>query len=165
MGYKDALRCMEATGCDAVMSSEALLETPSLFAEACGKSKVFQEDLAMEYLELARLHQAGPKCIKAHLFHSLYAGLQLHTDLRSQLGCAKGIEEISSVAAALQQRRANDRASHKQWPDSGWYRRYREPLGERKKRKAEESVDEAVEHQKTSSCDKVLRACQGLPEV
>jgi len=160
--YKDALRCMEATGCDAVMSSEALLETPSLFAEACGKSKVFQEDLALEYLELARLHQAGPKCIKSHLFHSLYAGLQLHTDLRSQLGCAKGIGEISSVAAMLQQRRANDRTSGKQWPDSGWYRRYRDPLGERKKRKAQ---DDAVEHQETTSREEVLRARQDPPKV
>jgi len=148
--YQDVVKCFEATGCDAVMSSEALLETPSLFGEATGRPPVTQEDLALEYLELARLHKAQPKCVKAHLFHFLYAGLQLHTDLRSQLGCAKGLDEIAAVASTLRGRRMEDRAQGRKWPDSGWYLRYREPLGERKKRKVPEPAQEGEEEQQAA---------------
>lgn len=136
--YDDVVRCFEATGCDAVMSSEALLETPSLYAGAAGRPPAFQEDLAMEYLDLARQYTPKDKCIKAHLFHFLFAGLQLHTDLRSQLGSARGIDELSVVTAALQARRAEDRAARRGWPETGWYMRYREPLGERPNRKRKE---------------------------
>mmetsp|Transcript_129285 Transcript_129285/g.360067 ORF Transcript_129285/g.360067 Transcript_129285/m.360067 type:complete len:425 (-) Transcript_129285:27-1301(-) len=136
--YEDVTRCLEATGCDAVMSSEALLETPSLFAGATGRHPLLQEDLALEYLELARLYGTQHKCVKAHLFHFLYAGLQLHTDLRSQLGGAKGLDELGAVVTALHTRRAEDRVQGRKWPETGWYLRYREPLGERKKRKAPE---------------------------
>jgi len=141
--YEDATRCLQATGCDAVMSSEALLERPSLFAQACSRPPpATQEELALEYLELARLHGAGHKCVKAHLFHFLYAGLQLHTDLRSELGGAKGLDAMAAVASALRARRAEDRAQGRNWPETGWYLRYREPLGERKKRKAPEPSQE-----------------------
>eukprot|EP00747_Dinoflagellata_sp_TGD_P166755 gnl/TRDRNA2_/TRDRNA2_190042_c0_seq1.p1 gnl/TRDRNA2_/TRDRNA2_190042_c0~~gnl/TRDRNA2_/TRDRNA2_190042_c0_seq1.p1 ORF type:complete len:417 (-),score=71.86 gnl/TRDRNA2_/TRDRNA2_190042_c0_seq1:87-1301(-) len=138
--YEDATRCLEATGCDAVMSSEALLEAPGLFGGPTGRTAMTQEDLALEYLELARQYSPTKKCVKAHLFHFLYAGLQLHTDLRSQLGCSQGIDEMAVVANALRARRAEERAAGNPWPDRGWYLRYRNPLGDRsgKKRKADE---------------------------
>jgi tRNA-dihydrouridine synthase 1 len=153
--YDDATRCLEVTGCDAVMSSEALLENPGLFApSSCSRdsgrrSLLLQEDLASEYLDLAKAHGCQSKCVKAHMFHFLYAALQLHTDLRSQLGQAKGIDEMAAVNDALRRRRAEDRSSGVKWPETGWYMRYREPLRcpeekERKKRKAQEAEAEAV---------------------
>jgi len=154
--YDDVVRCFEATGCDAVMSSESILETPSLFAPSVGKSQPLQAELALEYLELAKLHSTNHKCVKAHLFHFLYAGLQLHTDLRSQLGCAKAIDEMAAIASTLKARRTEDRLQGKNWPDSGWYKRYSQPLGERKKRKTDdlsECVAESAEQRRQRTGD------------
>lgn len=146
--HEDVVRCLNATGCDAVMSSEAILECPALFGPAVGRSIPYQEDLALEYLNLAKTHIPGHKCMKAHLFHFLYAGLQLHTDLRSQLGSARGLEELIAVTSELKKRRGEDREKGTKWPETGWYMRYREPLGDRtKKRKATEldAADPAAE--------------------
>jgi len=139
--FEDATRCLEATGCDAVMSSEAVLETPSLFAPGLPAEMrpqvlpVSQDVLTAEYLELAQLYGTSLRCVKAHLFKFLYAGLQQHVDLRSQLGCAKCLDEMAVVARALRQRRDEARRMAtvtpcaKIWPDTGWYLRYRRPLG------------------------------------
>lgn len=47
--FKDVERCLEETGCDGVMSSEALLENPALF---CGEVQDM-DDLALEYIEFS----------------------------------------------------------------------------------------------------------------
>ncbi|CAJ1413520.1 unnamed protein product [Effrenium voratum] len=133
--FDDVERCLQATGADAVMSSEALLEYPALYSGR--PTPILQEELALEYLELAKLYQTPHKQIKAHMFHFLYAGLQLHTDLRARLGEAKGWEQIHGAGLAFQERRRQDRNTGVAWPDKGWYMRYREPLG--KKRKAEDT--------------------------
>lgn len=137
--FQDVERCLAATGANAVMSSEALLEYPALFSN--DTRCIYQDELALEYLELAKLYQTPHKQIKAHMFHFLYAGLQLHTDLRSRFGEAKGWEQINDTALAFQERRRRDRETGVAWPDKGWYLRYREPLG--KKRKAESEGAEA----------------------
>eukprot|EP00931_Biecheleriopsis_adriatica_P121738 TRINITY_DN96796_c0_g1_i1.p1 TRINITY_DN96796_c0_g1~~TRINITY_DN96796_c0_g1_i1.p1 ORF type:complete len:390 (+),score=77.66 TRINITY_DN96796_c0_g1_i1:45-1214(+) len=166
--YEDVERCLQATGCDAVMSSEALLENPALFnGPTASRKPLFQDDLALEYLELAKLYSTPHKQVKAHLFHFLYAGLQLHTDLRAQLGSAKGFDELFSAASTVQQRRRADRASGSNWPDSGWYMRYREPLGDKsdkKKRKAPEEEAAPVEASTVKEAEprgKVARAGDG----
>lgn len=126
----DAQRCLEHTGCDAVMSSEALLEVPSLFS---GK-QVLQDDLTEEYLQLAKIYDVERKCMKSHLFRFLYAGLQRHVDLRAKLGAARGFDEIAEAATSMRERRAQERLSGDfSWPDAGWYRRYRNPLGGKNK--------------------------------
>ncbi|CAK8992826.1 tRNA-dihydrouridine(16/17) synthase [NAD(P)(+)]-like (tRNA-dihydrouridine synthase 1-like) [Durusdinium trenchii] len=117
--FQDVERCLAATGANAVMSSEALLEYPALFSN--DTRCIYQDELALEYLELAKLYQTPHKQIKAHMFHFLYAGLQLHTDLRSRFGEAKGWEQINDTALAFQERRRRDRETGVAWPDKGWY--------------------------------------------
>lgn len=169
--FEDVQRLFDATGCDAVMSSEALLETPSLYAPASGcRQPVYQEDLAVEYLDLARQYNANHKCIKAHLFRFLFAGLQLHTDLRTQLGQAKGIDELTVVSEALKARRAEDRAAKRNWPETGWYMRYREPLGERANRKRKEpeptvSTEEPIAENGSAAAATEERAPKGAREA
>merc|ERR1712176_1025912 len=95
--FQDVEEALETTGCDGVMSSEGLLEMPSLFS---GKG-VSQDQLTAEYLELAKVYDAKKSAVKAHLFRFLYAGLQFHIDIRSQLGQAKDLDGIKEVAATL----------------------------------------------------------------
>jgi len=146
--YADVERCLAHTGCDGVMSSEAVLESPSLFAPAAGKAAVLQDELALEYLDLARTYGTGMKYIKAHMFKFLYAGLQQHTDLRSQMGQAKSIDEATVVGEALRARRTEARAAASEvtgesWPDTGWYLRYRRPLGGKDKKRKDCSPEPA----------------------
>uniref|UniRef100_A0A0G4HY55 tRNA-dihydrouridine(16/17) synthase [NAD(P)(+)] n=1 Tax=Chromera velia CCMP2878 TaxID=1169474 RepID=A0A0G4HY55_9ALVE len=139
--YEDALKCLEYTGCDAVMSSEAVLENPALFS---GK-KYRIDELMLEYLNLVEKYPAGNSAVKAHLFHSLHSGLMVHTDLREQLGKARSMPEFRAVAVEMKRRR--DRPDDiTQGKDLGWYRRYRERIGppkerQKAKRKAEESEE------------------------
>lgn len=71
--FADVERCLEYTGCDGVMSSEALLCNPSLFA---GK-RVDSLEMAREYMEITKeLEQQGmvteQSMIRGHLFKILY---------------------------------------------------------------------------------------------
>lgn len=47
--FKDVERCLKETGCDGVMSSEALLENPALFGEEIRD----MDELALEYIEFS----------------------------------------------------------------------------------------------------------------
>jgi len=138
--FEDVERCMQATGVDAVMSSESLLEYPALFSgPMAARPPIYQDELALQYLELAKLYSTPHKQIKAHMFHFLYAGLQLHTDLRAQFGMSKGWEELNATAVTFQERVRQDRESGSSWPDKGWYMRYRQPLGEKKRKNGGEA--------------------------
>eukprot|EP00439_Symbiodinium_sp_Y106_P055227 s2034_g7.t1 len=123
-----------------VMSSESLLEYPALFSgPMAARPPIYQDELALQYLELAKLYSTPHKQIKAHMFHFLYAGLQLHTDLRAQFGMSKGWEELNATAVTFQERVRQDRESGSSWPDKGWYMRYRQPLGEKKRKNGGEA--------------------------
>jgi len=143
--FQDVERCLAETGCDGVMSSEALLETPSLFS---GR-QVRQDVLTSEYLELAKIYDAPKSAVKAHLFRFLYAGLQYHIDIRAQLGSARNFEDINAAAEALRARRDNEIAARNgiedpDRPDSGWYLRYRRPLGDRSEKQSRAERKAAV---------------------
>lgn len=127
--FDDVQNCLESTGCDGVMSSEAILERPNLF---CPESKKTQDQLAREYLEYVRKYPIVKRwenrCVKSHMFRFLYAGLQRHTDLRSRMGLAKGLDEIDNVIVELAKRRDEEPVGL--YSDLGWYQRHRTPIGE-----------------------------------
>ena len=123
--FDDIVHCMNHTGCDAVMSSEGILEKPDLF---CPESKKTQDELAKEYLEFLRKYPVVAqrwevRCAKSHMFRFLYAGLQRHVDLRDKLGTSKSLDEIESVVDELARRRKEEPVG--QFPDLGWYVRHR----------------------------------------
>lgn len=156
--FEDVERCMQATGVDAVMSSESLLEYPALFSgPMAARPPIYQDELALQYLELAKLYSTPHKQIKAHMFHFLYAGLQLHTDLRAQFGMSKGWEELNATAVTFQERVRQDRESGSSWPDKGWYMRYRQPLGEKKRKNGGEASPVADD---ASPKEKALRTAE-----
>lgn len=87
----DVAACLAATGADAVMSSEALLGNPALFAanrHPTTGAHVSQRHLAREYLALAREHGAPDASARAHIFKMLHGALGARTALRDQLADA-----------------------------------------------------------------------------
>ncbi|CAM9930215.1 unnamed protein product [Ascophyllum nodosum] len=127
-------RCLRETGCDGVMSSEAVLEHPGFFSDNVSSItgiKSSQDDLVLEYLELVRESpphsrgRMGISCLRAHLFKSLFTGLATRTDLRARLTKARSLEEMEELALAIREARlANPSVFDEK---KTWYRRHTNP--------------------------------------
>jgi len=102
---EDMERCMEVTGCDAVMSSEMSLSAPDIFRRP-GVPRTSTDTLVSEYMALARKYDiyGGAKMARAHLFKMLYPALPQHVDLRDRLVMADSLEELEQVASELASR-------------------------------------------------------------
>lgn len=166
--FEDVGRCLQATGANGVMSSEAALENPALFCmnrDAQGQY-VDQDRLACEYLDLAEQYLAAdqrvakecPKCVKAHLFKILHAGLQRHHDLRDWVGRARSLQEYRDVARELEARGWEQPMFHtcSYSVEQSWYFRHR--LGER------ESVQQVSCKEHVDQVDEDAPWAQGLFE-
>jgi len=95
--FDDVQRCLQITGADAVMSSEALLENPMLFDPARSSAAALatldgagwahrQLGLALEYLELVARHPTHYGTFKSHVFKFLYRLFEEQKDLRAKFG-------------------------------------------------------------------------------
>lgn len=111
--YADALRCLEATGADGVMSSEALLENPKLFSEE--GDYLFRTDYARfqlqtvrEFLEVVRcypLPRPLHAVIRGHLFKMLHRFLLAEHNKDLQMRLSTGhFEQMCDVVNALDDR-------------------------------------------------------------
>ena len=113
--FDDVKRCLEHTGADGVMSSEAILEYPPLFTETNVLSTDYKRtgpgrvQMAREYLELCEKYPpqeggqgSGMKCIRAHLHRFLHADLQHRTDVRDAVVRAFSMEAAWDVVNAIQ---------------------------------------------------------------
>lgn len=69
--WDDVGKALELTGCDGVMSSEAILEYPALFN---GPEIVDMDLLVREYFELLEKypHEYDDGCVRAHAFKFLF---------------------------------------------------------------------------------------------
>jgi len=136
--FDDVEQCLALTGVDGVMSSEAALENPALFCknrDAEG-NYIDQDRLVREYLDLAEQYLPAsvvtgkdhcPKCVKAHLFKMLYAGLQANHDLRDRVGSAIVFREYREIARELEARAWKQPLFHHSSYDfeESWYFRHR----------------------------------------
>jgi tRNA-dihydrouridine synthase len=146
--FHDAIQILHETGAAAIMSSEALLERPNLFAAAdiptTPRGRLEEQlRLASEYLEWARFSPPLPgvlgeqngsfNCIRTHLFKILYRFLEDHVDLRDTLACHRScnrLEQAQDLVGILQERyhRLSDEelasCSSSDYPNSSWYRRH-----------------------------------------
>lgn len=114
--YEDAVKCLEYTGVDGVMSSESLLENPALFS-----GKVYNLDqIALEYLDICKTYETDPAYIRPHLFKILFTGLQKNPELREELGRSRTMEEFLDITHKLNQLRIAESPESK----IGWYLRY-----------------------------------------
>lgn len=142
----DIHSCFLETGCDAVMSSEALLENPALFdpniipLEECEGAVLAHRQLALaaEYLEIAENFPTSPGVgsVRAHLFKILYRLVGVHTDLRDMLAKVYTHADQWDVLVRLEQRYAYNVEERKALIDPrecapmhvypvSWYRRHR----------------------------------------
>ena len=82
-----ARKCLEATGCDGVLSAIPLLEDPALFSENRGQigCRVRPIRLLKEYAAIVAEHATPPRMVRGHAFRMLGDWLGEHTDLRDAL--------------------------------------------------------------------------------
>ena len=69
------IRCLEFTNCDGVMSSEAILENPTLFSPS-SPSSLTQIDIAIEYLNFCQKYPTAPRSARTHLMKMLHRYIQ-----------------------------------------------------------------------------------------
>eukprot|EP01034_Spumella_vulgaris_P021335 gene21335-27365_t len=97
----DVYKCIAATGCDGVMSSEAILENPALFSQSLTRSGVYknQIDLTEDYLHYAEQYPVWHmKCIRSHVMKMLYRYIAKHPDeLRDLCGMSHTIPAFFEV--------------------------------------------------------------------
>lgn len=123
-----AQECQQRTGADGIMSSEAILEYPALFA---GGERVSRVQLAREYLQLAKEFPpeqggqgSGTKCIRAHIHRFLDADFEGSNNFRQALIAAKGWDDLWDIVeqvSAIQKESGHDVPSEQ----LSWYMRYR----------------------------------------
>lgn len=132
---------LDTTNAAAIMSSEALLETPNLFSmdsSVLSPHELFQQQirLAREYVSLCAVYPPLPgvlggygsfSIVKGHLFKILHRYLHQNTDIRDQLTSSSRLTDALRVFEALESRYQNA-LECEQCPssrvDASWYRRH-----------------------------------------
>lgn len=151
--YDDCIRCLEETGVDAVMSSEALLENPKLFSES--HRLQYEENFIAtqlqtvdEYIQLVLRYTQGPgaqiSALRGHLFKMLHRFVQAekNADIRQQLALGDPSEMIHSFEV-LKERcykyaKQGGKESFEQAKRDGycietdWYMRHRDERAQRR---------------------------------
>lgn len=119
--FQNVTDCLEQTGVDGVMSSEALLENPALFS-----GKLHDPDqLALEYLEIWKKYDSSnPKPVRPHLFKLMYSGLQVHTHIRDKISGEFSYNQFKRAIEEMIKLRKDLKIEDK----FGWYRRHREEV-------------------------------------
>ena len=139
---QDALDCLEATGCDGIMSSEGLLEYPALLQDLAVTNKpkpaprIGRLQLAREYMAYARKYPpneggqgSGIKCIRIHIHRFCHADFQDNTErgrrLRDAVVNERTLEGLEAIVEEIQA--WHDEEGHDVLKEElSWYRRYTE---------------------------------------
>ena len=130
----DVARCFAETGADGVMSSEAILEYPALFAG--DDIRLGRIQMAREYLQLAKQyppeegHQgSGIKCLKAHIHRMLHPDLEAPEgthdyQLRQRVAGATSWQELWDIVDHVEGKHLEE--EHKVEEEQlSWYMRHR----------------------------------------
>ncbi|KAI9245603.1 dihydrouridine synthase-domain-containing protein [Helicostylum pulchrum] len=98
--HEDMQRCLDYTGCDAVMTAEASLYNPTVFSSEI-KFPPYTFDVAKEYLDICKTVKTNGSSIKGHLFKMLQPTLPHHKELRARLGKARTLDEYFEIVEEL----------------------------------------------------------------
>ena len=137
---EDVYICLEKTGCDGVMSSEAILENPQLFdtfdrtrsansRSSCSRSrsetkKIFNQiELAQAYIDLCKQYPPHAfKTIRGHCMKFLFRYFEIHTGLRNKVGETCNVDVLGDVCTELSQLLA---ANGEAFYPISWYNRHK----------------------------------------
>jgi len=104
--FADVQRCLDATECDAVMSSECILENPALydndrsFEDLTPLQRQFR--LTMEYLDFAeKFPDRDLKPVKKHLMAFLFGPYMLKKELIQEMFRCHTVDELRSAIKKL----------------------------------------------------------------
>jgi len=98
--FEDVDRCISYTGCDAVMSADAMLRNPAFF----GNVHVDPCDLVLEYLQICKRHSTSKQFINAHVYGLLIEPFQLFPEIRNLYKRAKTLDDIINIITELKTR-------------------------------------------------------------
>ncbi|KAF9551057.1 tRNA-dihydrouridine(16/17) synthase [NAD(P)(+)]-like protein [Mortierella hygrophila] len=102
--HEDIADCIEKTGCAGVMSAEGSLYNPAIFTPGHPESW----RLAEEYLTICDELDTKIAYVRGHLFKIFRPSLNVHVDLRSDLGLANSREAMWEVTRKLKKRLIED---------------------------------------------------------
>lgn len=133
----DVRKCLEETGVDGIMSSEAILEYPPLFTETNVQSTDNKRtgpgrlQMAQDYLDLCKEFPpdeggqgTGMKCVRAHLHRFLHKDLQTHTNVRDAVVKTFSMEAAHNAVAMV--REIHEKEGHDiENEQLSWYVRHR----------------------------------------
>ncbi|KAG0296289.1 hypothetical protein BGZ96_009829 [Linnemannia gamsii] len=112
--HEDVAACMEKTGCAGVMSAEGSLYNPAIFTPGHPESW----RLAEEYLTICDELDTKVAYVRGHLFKIFRPSLNVHVDLRSELGLANSRETMWEVTRKLKERLIEDEEKSRQSGES-----------------------------------------------
>ena len=153
--------CLGATQADGVMSSEAILEFPALFATTDANHRtVGRLQLAREYMQLAKEYPpniqgqaSGHKCVRMHIHRMMHADLQENEHFRKLVIDAEHWQDLWDVLDEIEAHHqqtghvvADERLS--------WYTRHRTAAADAEK-KRQEYADKvaALEEEEQEFCN------------
>jgi tRNA-dihydrouridine synthase 1 len=108
--HEDVADCIEKTGCVGVMSAEGSLYNPAIFTPGHPESW----RLAEEYLTICDELDTKIAYVRGHLFKIFRPSLNVHIDLRSELGLANSREDMWEVTRKLKARLIADEEKFRQ---------------------------------------------------
>src|SRR5271170_3527175 len=106
---EDIEKCLAFTGVDGIMSAEGHLYNPAIFmneSESLDKRYPRIDKLAREYLEIVRELEdpSSNGAVKSHLFKIFRVALEVHIDIRNQLGVSRGFEDWENIISMMEER-------------------------------------------------------------
>jgi tRNA-dihydrouridine synthase 1 len=120
----DIHKCLEETGADGVMTSEAILENPALFSRNLNENKEYRTlvDLAEEYLYMALKYSGSQiKTTRNHMMKFFYKYFIKHPDLRDRTAMTNNNEGFQLIINELRLRISDSDNDY----NESWYKRYR----------------------------------------
>lgn len=97
--FEDIQKCFDASGCDAVMSAEKILENPFYFSGVDYNI----DDIALKYLDISRETDNDIAYVRSHLFKFYYHACKLDMSYNQRLCDSSTLEEFYKIGEEIRE--------------------------------------------------------------